>query len=211
MSIDFSEYAGRLNVINVFEQGNGTGRVTPRILYDPALGKVYPWRGGKGLIMHGTAGTNTLPYFTGGSVADGRYVCAHYLIPRDDYTIYKMVPDGFGCNHVGESSWYDPAIKQPLGSYFYGIECESRQNWQEVITPAQHIKSGLVWAYLCARDRMDDRYVLSHSQIADPKGRRSDPEAGLYRPPLFWQTVIGIRADWPNFWPARWTGNTPDL
>lgn len=216
MAIDYSDYAAHLNVIDVWQQGNPTGRVTPRVLYDSSLGKVYPWRTPKGLILHGTGGTNTLPYFTGGSVADGRFVCAHYLIPRDDFTVYKMVPDGFSCNHCGNSDWHDPAVLQPLNSYFYGIEIEDRQNWNrgaqaQQITPAQHVKAGLIWAYLCARDRMDDRFVLSHSQIRIPWGERSDPEAGLFRYPLFWQAVIGIRADWPSGWPTRWTGNTPDL
>ena len=207
MTVNYQDYAAKLRITDVWKAGNDTGRVTPRVLYDPALGKVYQWRGAKGLLMHGTAGTNTLPYFTGGSVADGRFVCAHYLLPKDDYTVYKMVPDGFSCNHAGDSEWH--GISQPLNSYLYGIECENLQNWQEAITPAQHLKAALIWCYLSARDHLIDLNCLSHSQVALPLGRREDPEAGLFDWALFWGHVWDIRkaANWPTVWALpRWGG-----
>jgi N-acetyl-anhydromuramyl-L-alanine amidase AmpD len=216
--MDYAEYAKRLKIVDVWRHGNISGALTDRRLYDRSVADSHApaWTGARGLIMHGTAGTNSLGWLTSGTTRgpDASWASAHYLLPRDTYTCYKLVPDGYGCNHAGVSDWHDPAITDHPNSCFYGIECEDLQNWNrgaraQSITPTQHVKAALIWCYLSARDRLPDRYVLGHSQIAQPWGRRSDPEAGLWSWRDFWHHVEGIRATdavWTYWNVPRWDG-----
>jgi N-acetyl-anhydromuramyl-L-alanine amidase AmpD len=211
--MDYADYAARLKITDVWKPGNPTGVVTDKRLYDPDApgANCVRWRGPRGLIMHGTAGTNSLSWLAGGTVGSS-WASIHYLLPRDDYTVYKMVPDGYAANHAGVAGWHDPAlVGVNLNSCFYGIECEDLQNWgrTQSITPAQHVKAALIWCYLSARDKLNDRYVLGHSQIAQPWGRRSDPEAGLWSWRDFWQHVQATRATdavWQLWGLPRWDG-----
>jgi N-acetyl-anhydromuramyl-L-alanine amidase AmpD len=212
MSIDYEAFARRLKVIDVWRPGNQSGAVTDRRLYDRSVSdsEAPTWAGSRGLIMHGTQGTNSLGWLTGGSIGS-TWASAHYLLPRDTYTVYKLIPDGFGANHAGTSDWHDPALTEHPNSCMYGIECEDLQDWGRTagITPTQHVKAALIWCYLSARDHLNDRYVLSHSQIAIPWGRRSDPEAGLWSWRDFWGHVAAIRATdavWLYWNLPRWDG-----
>jgi hypothetical protein len=232
MPIDVTERAASLRVISYYQPDprNTTGRMTPKELYERSAGQhVHNWKTLYGVILHGTVGRDTLTYWlTGGSMAgpNAPYSMAHFLALRDRNTLAKMCPTNKSCNHCGDSDWHDPAVSQPLNSYFLGIECEDLQNWNkgtnaQRITDDQVIKCALVWAYESALDhqtkgaasKAEDRYVLHHSQIALPWGRRSDPDAGLFNDDLFWHVVTKIRRaeNWPNFWPARWVGSSPDI
>jgi hypothetical protein len=199
--IDYPGYAANLKIINVYEKGNPTGHVTPPVLWSEEVvpGGFAP----KGGLIHGTVDTNTIPYFTGGSVADGRMVCAHYLIPKDDYTVYKMIPDGKPCAHAGPSRWMGFSN---LNNFFYGFELENKQDGQDPFTSAQHIKLALIWAYLAARDKMSDLNLTTHAQVALPPGRRSDPlPAGPFSITHFGRHLAGVRDNWPASWGlTRW-------
>jgi len=233
---DYFWWATNLKVYSIFSRDpalNPTGYVTPEILYKTARqikgGRAPQWQGGAAYIEHGTVGRNTLPYFAegygepAGVVAEGRYACTHYLNPKDstrlgdgrilDTTLvmFKMVPDGFACNHVGEAEYraHGKYYSQSwLESHAYGIEHENMQNGTDPFTPAQLIKGALVYVYLAAKDGISDLMHISHKIIATPFGRRGDPDAG----PFDWQAFLGhiheIRKDrriW-QFWSMldRW-------
>src|SRR5690242_7508267 len=120
--VDYHDWATKLRIVDVWKQGNETGYVTPRCLYDPSV----PLASGRVVaptldrfrfwIDHDTEGTNTLPYFGGGgTIAAGTYALAHYLVPHEQtvyadghghdttYVVFKMVPPHFACNNVGNA------------------------------------------------------------------------------------------------------------
>ena len=206
MLIDYKAYAQSLKVINVFQPGNPTGHVTPPVLWsDQVVPGGFTPTGG---LIHGTVGTDTLPYFTGGSVADGRMVCAHYLIPKDNFTVYKLIPDGKPCAHAGPSRWRG---LNNLNNFFYGFELENLQNGQDLFTEAQYSKLALIWGYLSARDKLQDIMLTSHASVALPPGRRSDPDASPFSYARFYALLYELRLpeNWPPNWNLqRWTGGS---
>lgn len=158
MGTDYRDYASKLKVKPVWKKGpdNDTGYLTPPELYQSYVPFV-PNR----MINHGTVGENTLPYFAdkvdanwsviqkAGSVRDGRLVCAHQLIPKDDYTIYDMVPLGYGCGHC------NPGVlkgQSTLNLHAFGFEWENLQNGDggDQFTESQYIKGALTIAYHAA-------------------------------------------------------------
>ena len=198
MTVNYPEYAGKLNIINVFQPGNPSGHMTPPVLWSPSVcppGTFTP----KGGLIHGTVGSNTLPYFTGGSVADGRMVCAHYLLPKDDYTVYKLVPDGKPCAHAGPSRWRGVTN---LNNAFYGFELENLQDQVDPFTAGQYIKLALNWAYLAARDHIPDIMLTTHHAVCLPADRRYDPDAGNFSYSTFYGHLHEIRK--PENWPTNW-------
>lgn len=219
MIINVGHEAGTLNVIDIWKPGNPTGIVTKRILYDPAV----KWTDGQsyaptphtpeGLIMHATAikklGDSSLRFLAELTVG-GNWACINYLVPEgDNPNVYKLVPDGFMANHVGIAEWRG---RKDLNGRFLGIENEKTANWQDAVEVKQIIKDALIWCYEAARYHLLDINMLSHSMVAVPHGRRTDPESSLFRWAMFWDFVAQIRRNWP--WgnsPALWLGgNVPD-
>jgi hypothetical protein len=180
MTIDYLDYAMRLTVVNVFRPGNPTGFVTDPRLYDTKVfgsrAPGWPSDGkGRGGIKHATVGNNSLEYLARGSIRDNRWVSAHYLLPKDEYTIYKMIPDGYGCNHAYPASWR--SYVNNLNSNFYGFEVENLQNGKDPFTDGQYIKFALTWYYLATRDGIADVMLVDHGKAA-PAGHRTDPWTG---------------------------------
>lgn len=210
MSTDYETYAKQLKIINVFEPRNSSGVVTDKRLYDktvpdshaPGIPSGPNWPAdhkGRGGVKHATVGTNSLRYLAGGSIADGRWVCAHYLIPKDNFTVYKLVPDGYGCNHAYPAAW--KGYVNNLNSNFYGVEVENLQDGADPFTDSQYIKFAFVWAYLAARDHIPNLMLVDHG-IAAP-GHRTDPyEGGMWDDAAFYGHMWAIRqtpAVW-EFW-----------
>lgn len=213
MAVDYLDYASRLKIVDVFKPGNPSGVVTDKRLYDPDVqGSRAPgspnsntarWptdTKGRGMIMHATVGTNSLRYLAGGSILDGRWVSAHYLLSKDDYTVHKLIPDGFGANHCYPGTWR--GYVNNINSNFYGVEVENRQNNSDPFTSGQYIKFALIWAYLSARDGISDLMIAYHGIVAPP-GHRTDPyTGGVWDAGAFWRAVWGVRLDarvW-QFW-----------
>ena len=209
--IDLYQAARDLRVVDVHLIGNESGWITAKILYDPAYGKApalasagYQW-----WIDHGTVGTNTLAFWgRGGSIQNHTYSLAQFLVPKETTvyrdnrahdttnTVFKMVPDGFACNHTG------PCI-DPIGNdNALGCEYESLQNGTHDITDRQYVKGALLYAYNAALHGFPDWRRLPHGIIALPYGRRSDPYAGKFDIARSWELVQAIRRDeriW-QFW-----------
>ena len=201
MKFDVAEWAGKLEVVNVFAQGNKSGVVTEQIRYDSSLGVaprpeplVY-W------IRHVTVGTDSLAWLARTSP---QKICIPYLIPRAGARVFKMIPDGTRCHHIGDAEWHGKN-EGWLAPRCSGFEIENLGTWAQEITDEQYIKAGLIYAYDSALYSLQDYNVLDHSNIAVPHGRRSDPQAGLFRESLFWGVVKRVRDEWP--WPiAAWNG-----
>lgn len=170
MAINYRDYAGKLKVKPVWAKvpANDTGYLTPPELYTP-YSPFVPTR----QLIHATVGTNTLPYFAAqvdanwnelkqaGSIKDGRQVCAHQLLPKDDYTIYDMVPEGYGCGHC------NPGVLHGQGSLNYharGYELENLQNGDggDQFTEGQYIKLALTIAYHAAVDKTRNIGIGTH-------------------------------------------------
>lgn len=206
MATDYLDYASRLKIVDVWKIGNGTGVVTDKRLYDPDVqGSRAPgspgsqtarWpsdKKGRGLVKHATVGTNSLAYLAGRSALDGRWVSIHYLLPKDDFTVYKIVPDGYGANHCWPGTWR--GYVNNINSNFYGVEVENLQNNSDQFTAGQYIKFAFIWCYLSARDGISD-YMIADHRIVAPPGHRTDPTTGgLWNEGLFWKHIWGIRAD----------------
>lgn len=217
MIINVGHEAGTLKVEDIWKAGNSTGIVTDPVLYNPAVrwtdGKVYapPSHPPEGLIMHATAikklGQSSLRFLAEQTVG-GNWACINYLVPEgDNPLIYKLVPDGFMANHVGIAEWRG---RTDLNGRFLGIENEKTANWQDAVEVKQIIKCALIWCYESAKHRLLDINVLSHSLVAVPHGRRSDPESSLFAWAMFWDFCYQIRRNWP--WgtsPALWLGGNP--
>ena len=201
--MDAHDVALQLRVVDVWQDGNETGYITPKILYDPSLG-MAPWLGAvDAWLLHGTAGRNTLRFWgEGGSAVAGNWTLAQLLVPRDQtayadgkvhdtsFTVFKMAPDGSGCNHAG------PCCANITNSNSIGVEHESLQNGTHDITPLMYTKSALLYAHDSAKLHLKDWRCQQHGIVAiNPVGRRSDPYAGLFDIAYWWSLVVGIRAD----------------
>ena len=200
---DMFERARALRVVDVFKPGNETGWVTPRILYDPTLGKVPRLERAQFWMDHGTVGTNTLRYWGEGKSAnaDAEWTCAHYLVPRDltQYrdgamhdtrdVVFKMIPDGWAANHAGNCI-------TPIGNHnSLGCEYESLQNGRHDITDRQYEKGALIYTYAAALYSIRDYFRVPHGLVAEPWGRRTDPWAGQFDIARSWELVQQIRHD----------------
>lgn len=207
---DYLEYAHNLKIIPVHQQSaaNTSGYHTPAALYTPYT----PFQFNR-IIIHATVGVDTLPYFAdevdahwnviraAGSVLDGRQVLAHQLVPKDDFTIYDMVPQGYGCGHC------NPGVLKGQGALNFhaqGIEVENLQNGDggDQFTEAQYIKLALTVAYKTAVAHIPNRFVGTHfdatcgAYVDGSMAGHSphvDPYSGPFDMGRFWGHLWGIR------------------
>jgi hypothetical protein len=205
---DYFEYARALRVVDVWKEGNETGWVTPRVLYDPTVKvnkKAMAPTKGKTIAFfdHGTVGSNTLMFWcTGGSVASGAYTLAKYLVPHDitvyadgrehdtRNVVFKMIPDWAACNHTGE------CVGPFNNTNSIGVEYESLQNGKHDIGELQYIKGALIFAYEAVLNKIRDYFRVAHGLVAiNPWGRRTDPWAGMFDIARSWEIVQAIRRD----------------
>lgn len=207
--VDYKDYAAKLHIVNIF-QANPTGVVTNPVLYRPYSG--FNPRGG---IIHATVGRNSLAYLAN----NDRLVCAHQLLPKDDYTIYNMVPDGYGCAHAGIAEW---GGERNFNMTHFGFELENLQDFHDPFTEAQYIKLALSWAYKSAAYKLLDIHLLPHALIAQygtadelraghkagDRGRRQDPYAGPFNNTRLFGHLYEIRQ--PENWPGEiWSPSNP--
>lgn len=209
VTVDLYDIAQRLGIVDVWAQGNETGWVTPRELYDPALGHVFKARPFTRWLDHGTVGTNTLRFWgERGSIHNGTFTLAHYLVPHEQtqyadglahdtsLTVFKMVPPGYACNHTGLCSG------NINNTNTLGMEYENLQNGKEPFSDLQYAKGALVYAYDAAANGIRDCFRTSHGLVAVEIengqlkwGRRTDPFAGPFDFAYSWELVQAARRD----------------
>lgn len=204
MIIDVADCAAKLRVIDIFKP-NSTGVVTHPSMYW-ADGAVPYDR----FVRHVTVGSNSLAYLA----HNDRLACIPYLIPTkasdpfaDNWTVFKMIPDGTRAYHVGDMEWRGQT-EQFWHPRSMGHEIENLGDFRHPIETRQYIKSALLYAHDCAVYRWDDTMVFDHATIAIPHGRRTDPQAGLFREGVWWSYIWQIRNAWP--WqdvPVWWGGS----
>lgn len=201
--IDYFETAKALEIIDVWKEGNPTGWVTPKELYDPAFG--HAPKKGKTIAWfdHGTVGMNTLEFWcTRGSINSGAYTLAKYLVPHDTtkyadgkvhdtrLVVFKMIPDWATCNHTGL------CIGPPFSNTNSdGMEYESLQNGTHDISDMAYVKGALVFTHDAVLNKIKDYFRLAHGIAALPWTRRTDPWAGLFDIARSWTIVQAVRAD----------------
>lgn len=94
----------------------------------------------------------------------------HYYIARNG-TIYKMVDPAYKANHAG-ISFYDGRIR--MNRYSIGICFENQ--YPEEYTDAQYASGAWLIKTLYKRfPEAKTHPLLGHSDIAIPRGRKSDP------------------------------------
>lgn len=112
---------------------------------------------------------------------------AHYLITRDG-TILKMVDEKNVAYHAGKSALPDGS-RQWLNSSSIGIEVISMK--RNGPTEAQYRALDELIKDICSRYNI--RYLVRHSDIAIPLGRKDDPWG------MDWKRVCkSVKAEYPN-------------
>lgn len=214
MTVDYRQYAGKLKIIPVHAKSTAN---TSGYLTNPGLYTGYTPFTETVQIIHATVGSNTLPYFAdkvdaawnithqAGSITDGRLVCAHQLIPKDDYTIYDMVPAGYGCGHC------NPGLIHGVGSLNYharGYEVENLQNGLhgDPFAESQYIKLALTLAYHTAVAHVPNTMIGGHKDatlgalMMGYAASHTDPDSG----PFDWCRLYGHL--WEIRKPENWPG-----
>lgn len=98
-------------------------------------------------------------------------VSSHYLIAKDGH-IWHLVADTAEAWHAGKSGWRNiPDVNK----YSIGIELENKNNGRDLYPDAQ--VNALKWLTLrLVDDHPTITDVVTHAEIAVPKGRKSDPK-----------------------------------
>lgn len=196
-SVELKAYLRELKYIKVYEVGNPTGYVTQRALYKGGLSLM-------GALVHATVGNDSLGWLAGGSLS-GPAVSAHKLLPKDDFTVYKIIPDNYSCWHAGPSAWRDVPGKD-LNKYFMGWEIENWNNGKDPFTESQYIKVAADWCYYSALCRLNDLNLVSHREVAlhpdGHLGRKIDPSPLNFSWNHLWKYIWKIRT--PEVWPDWW-------
>ena len=129
----------------------------------------------RGIVVHETIGINSLHYLQVGSIQDGRYVSADYLIARNG-DVFQITPPGYCANHSGQARWNgyqesDTTINQG----FIGVELENNPELGQRCTNAQYIALAWLIRRLMSAWPIDIRNIVGHYQVALPVGRKTDP------------------------------------
>jgi N-acetyl-anhydromuramyl-L-alanine amidase AmpD len=135
-------------------------------------------RGGrpiKGVVIHATAGgfQSALSWLT----SPHSRVSAHYLIAKSG-AIYRLVPHERAAWHAGKAAWLG---ETQINEVTIGIELENANSGRDPYPEAQVTRAVLLCRDLVAQYRIAPNWLVRHSDVALPKGRKTDPA-----PPLDW-------------------------
>ncbi|MEO7717621.1 MAG: N-acetylmuramoyl-L-alanine amidase [Capsulimonas sp.] len=124
------------------------------------------------VVVHSTAGTRFDSAVTIFQSPKSR-VSAHYIVGKDGRVV-QMVPIGMQSWHAGISS-LDGAPR--VNAYSVGIEMVNRNDGTDPYPDVQYkAVAGIIRRLRTVCDIPDSR-IVSHAQIALPKGRKSDPRS----------------------------------
>jgi murein DD-endopeptidase MepM/ murein hydrolase activator NlpD len=122
------------------------------------------------IVLHATAG-GLKPSLAHLSNPESK-VSAHYVIGKDG-KVYRMVPDDKRAWHAGvgdyngRQDWNDSSI---------GIEIENANDGRDEYTPQQRAALAALMRDLQRRYNIQRGNVVTHSQVAYPRERKSDPQ-----------------------------------
>lgn len=95
---------------------------------------------------------------------------SHYTIGRDG-TVVRHVPEDLRAWHAGPSLM--PDGRQSVNDFSIGIELVNRNDGEDPYPPPQI--AALVALISSIRVRHPIRFIVSHAEIAVPRGRKTDP------------------------------------
>jgi len=148
------------------------------------------------LVMHGTGGTlqSSRSHFR--SRKSG--VSAHYFVDKDG-KVYRELPESAIAYHAGRSNWQG---RRDINNVSIGIELINADNFLDPFPPEQYNSAVALARDIVLRNHIASENVVTHAQVAIPKGRKHDP-AGF---PMerFKYDVYSADFDW-----GRW-GQTVD-
>jgi hypothetical protein len=121
------------------------------------------------LVIHATAGTNSLSWLCYKNPIAARRVSAHYLIRKDGY-IYRMVDEKYVAWHAGISNWNG---KTNINRYSIGIELENLNTGKDPYPDAQVKACTWLGVDICNRHNIAPANVVAHYDISP--GRKTDP------------------------------------
>jgi len=157
-----------------------------------------------GIVLHETAGKDSLSWLQGGSADVGDPRSSDFLIARTG-EVYQITPPGWYSFHSGVARWRNyQEMDRSINQGFYGIELENNPELGEVLTSEQYIAAGWLCRRLMLAYGIDYRNLVGHSQVALPIGRKSDPATLNWRmlatemlQPSHEQSLYVVRAEMP--------------
>lgn len=147
--------------------------------YTQRYGGGYP----KYLVIHSTAGNNSLDWLTKPVGYGGGWVSCHYLVDRNGI-IYKMVDEDKRAWHVGYADM--PDGETDGNSWSIGIELEN--NHRQPYTEKQMKAAANLASDIIKRYNIPGDFVVSHASVAVPKGRKIDP--WKFNWAYFWDLIL---------------------
>lgn len=144
------------------------------------------------IVLHATAGAlqPSLAWLCNPSAR----VSAHYVIARDGQ-VFQLVREGMRAWHAGESLY---AGRVDWNDFSIGIELENDNSGREPYPAPQRTSLTALLKDLATRRGIRRENMVTHAQIAQPRGRKTDP-AGLdvaavldavYGQAMRWEKVV---------------------
>jgi len=96
---------------------------------------------------------------------------AHFVIAKDG-KIYQTAPLNMNAGHAGKSRFHG---RNRVNDFSIGIELINRGNGSDAYPESQYRSLAKLVSWLSYRYNIPWESVTTHSQIAIPRGRKSDP------------------------------------
>lgn len=143
------------------------------------------------LVMHATVGSKdaSLSRFRDRHES----VSAHYIIDRDG-TVSRVVRPSDQAFHAGRSAW---GGYTDINDHSIGIELVNRNDGLDPYPDAQYAAAVQLAKELVQQYHIPDVNLVTHAQVAVPKGRKTDPRG--FPMERFKYDVYSAGADWGNW------------
>ena len=153
-----------------------------------------------GILIHGTAGRQSLAWMQRREPDPNKRSSADYLINRSG-TILQVGRPRFYCYHAGALAWRGQRLS-PLqaNQMFIGVELENIEDGIEPITDLQYIACAALIRRLCLFHKLPVTNIDSHGNLAIPRGRKTDPKT-LSWPILTRELISPSKEAWHIRWP----------
>lgn len=128
-----------------------------------------------GIVLHATAGVNSLAWLQRVEPHPKLRSSADYLIPPNG-DILQITPVGRYAYHVGQATWRGLTnADNLLNKVLVGVEVESLDVPDSRYTNEQYIALAALVRVLLTRHRIPLVNIRTHAEIAVPRGRKTDP------------------------------------